>query len=172
MQMVLDEFNTGRSDSYRILSDLFMKAPSQDELNTIRSDFGMESREIADEISTDFQYLFKYPGGILPPVESAFLSSGALSAARVAEFYASAGLEIGEEFTVIPDHISVEFLFMSYLIENRRLDLQKIFLEGHIMNWVPYYCEEIKKRSRTVFYRELAEITKDFLLSEVEDNFE
>ena len=37
------------------------------------------------------------------------------------------------------------------------------------MNWVPYYCEEVTKQARTLFYREIAEIVKDFLISEYDE---
>jgi TorA maturation chaperone TorD len=61
---------------------------------------------------------------------------------------------------------------MSYLIEANKYDLQKQFLEKHLMNWVPYYCDELLKESKTVFYREIAEITRDFLMSESEEEFD
>ena len=139
-------------------------------LRIVKEDFDLESEETADEILRDFERLFSYPEGKLPPIESFFLTlENTSSADEVAGFYASAGLTIDEEFVLIPDHLYLELLFMSYLIENNRYELQKKFLEEHLMNWVPYYCDELLKEAQTVFYREIAEITHDFLISESEE---
>ncbi len=167
--MALQDNNGERAEAYRVLADLYSKVPDDEVLETMKEDFGMESKETTEEISADFNYLFEYPGGKLQPVESFYIQTQGNPSTEAAEFYAAAGLTIDEEFHYIPDHLSLEFLFMSYLINNKMLDLQKNFLEEHIMNWVPYYCEEIKKQAKTVFYREIAEITNDFLAADYEE---
>jgi putative dimethyl sulfoxide reductase chaperone len=170
---VYDYSNIERAEAYRILADFFLKAPGEEMLSTIKDDFELESEETVDEIGRDFDRLFPYPEGKLPPIESFFLTlENTSSAEEVAGFYASAGLTIEEEFDLIPDHLYLELLFMSYLIEANKYDLQKKFLEGHLMNWVPYYCDELLKESKTVFYREIAEITRDFLMSESDQEFD
>ena len=77
--------------------------------------------------------------------------------------YYGAGLTFEEEYELVPDHISLEFLFMSYLIDINNRELQGKFLEEHIANWVPYFCDEVSKQAKTLFYREIAGITKDFI---------
>jgi TorA maturation chaperone TorD len=167
---VYDYSNIERAEAYRILADFFLKAPEEDMLSTIKEDFELESEETADEIRRDFDRLFSYPEGKLPPIESFFLTlEDASSAEEVAGFYAGAGLTIEEAFELIPDHLYLELLFMSYLIENNRYELQKKFLQEHLMNWVPSYCDELVKEAKTVFYREIAEITRDFIISESEE---
>lgn len=169
---VYDYSNIERAEAYRILADFFLKAPEEDMLRTIKEDFELESEEPAAEIREDFVRLFSYPEGKLPPIESFFLTlENTSSADEVAGSYAGAGLAIDEEFVLIPDHLYLELLFMSYLIENNRYELQIKFLEEHLMNWVPYYCDELLKQAKTVFYREIAEITRDFLISESEEEF-
>jgi anaerobic sulfite reductase subunit A len=169
---VYDYSNIERVEAYRILADFFLKAPGEDMLRTIKEDFELESEETVDEIGRDFERLFPYPEGKLPPIESFFLTlENTSSAEEVAGFYASAGLTIEEEFELIPDHLYLELLFMSYLIEANKYEIQKQFLEKHLMNWVPYYCDELLKESKTLFYREIAEITRDFLTSESEEEF-
>ena len=170
--MVFQDNNSERAEAYRVLADLFSKVPDEEVLKTMKEDFGLESKETADAISTDFISLFEYPDGKLQPVESLYIQPPNNPSAEVNEFYNSAGLTIDEEFHYIPDHLSLEFLFMSYLIDNNMLDLQKIFLEEHIMNWVPYYGDRIKEQAQTVFYREIAEITMDFLTSDYEEIIE
>ncbi len=163
--------NSERAEAYRILAGLFLNVPEDEILKTIKEDFGLDSKETIDEISADFDYLFQEPGGWLQPFESLYTSpSSTMSSIKVSEFYAAAGLTIDREKSLMPDHLAVEFLFMSYLIDNNLIDFQKKFLEEHIINWVPYYCEEIKKHAKTLFYSEVAQITKDFLTSEHEEN--
>lgn len=170
---VYDYSNTERAEAYRILADLFLKPPEDDMIRIIKDDFGLESEDTAEEIRTDFAGLFSYPEGKLPPIESFFLTlEGSASANEVAEFYTTAGITIDEEFELIPDHLYLEFLFMSYLIETHKFDLQKKFLEEHLMNWIPDYCDELARQATTVFYREIAEITHDFLISESQEEIE
>jgi len=170
---VYDSSNVERVEAYRLLADFFLKAPEEEMLRAIREDFDLESDETAEEIRRDFDRLFPYPEGKLPPIESFFLTlENTSSADEVAELYAKAGLTIEEEFELIPDHLYLELLFMSYLIETNKYDLQKIFLTEHLLNWVPYYCDELLKEAKTVFYREVAEITRDFLTSESEEEIQ
>lgn len=166
---MLTEDNSERAEAYRVLADIFSEPPDNDFLEAIKEDFELESKEAEDEIRGDFDSLFVSPGGKLPPLESLHDIREKTPTSPVSEFYEKAGLTIDEEFEYIPDHISLEFLFMSYLIETNRIDLQENFLEGHIMNWVPYYCDEVIKQAGTVFYKEIAEITKDFVTNEYEN---
>lgn len=170
---VYDSSNIERAEAYRLLADFFLKAPEEDMLRAVKEDFDLESEETAEEINTDFDRLFSYPEGKLPPIESFFLTLESNSSSEeVAEMYAKAGLTIEEEFALIPDHLYLELLFMSYLIETNKYELQEMFLGEHLLNWVPDYCDELLKEAKTVFYREIAEITRDFLISESEEEIE
>ncbi|MDH4232039.1 MAG: molecular chaperone TorD family protein [Nitrospirota bacterium] len=169
---VYDYSNLERAEAYRILADFFIAAPDENMLRSLKEDFELESEETADEIRRDFDRLFPYPEGKIPPIESFFLTlENTATAQEVSAYYAGAGLAIEDEFELIPDHLYLELLFMSYLIETNRFDLQKKFLDEHLMNWVPYYCDELIRQAKTVFYREIAEITRDFLISESEEEF-
>jgi len=170
---VYDYSNIERAEAYRVLADFFLKAPEEDMLSAIKEDFELESEETAEEIRKDFERLFSYPEGKLPPIESFFLTlENTSSADEVAGYYASAELTTDVAFEFIPDHLYLELLFMSYLIENNRYELQNKFLEEHLMNWLPYYCDELSKLAKTVFYREIAEIMRDFIFSESEEEME
>lgn len=164
--MVLDD-DTGRADAYRLLADLFFTPPTDDVLAEIKDDLALKSEEDEEEILEDFNLLFSYPGGSLLPVESLYITSVDVPPSlAVAAFYADAGLTLDEEYDVVPDHLSLELLFMSYIVETNKTDLQKRFLEEHIMNWVPAYCDEVSRQAQTVFYKEVAQITKNFIESE------
>ncbi len=165
--MAFFDSDNERSQAYRTLADLLTEPPDADKLRTIQEDFGLESKESEDEVLADFNGLFLIPAGKVPPVESVY-AEGDNIAESVQAFYYRSGLTLEEEYELVPDHLSLEFLFMSFLIDGNNHELQEKFLEEHLANWVPYYCEEVIRRARTVFYREVAEITRDFIENEYE----
>ncbi len=165
--MAFFEDDKERAESYRILADLFFAPPNAEELESIKEDLELDSKEGEEEIIADFDSLFVCPGGYLQPLESLHAEGGNI-ADSVTEFYYGTGLTFDEEYETLPDHISIEFLFMSYLIDIENRELQQKFLEQHITNWVPYYCEEVMKQAKTLFYREIAQIAKDFIEYEYE----
>lgn len=169
---VYDDHNSERADAYRLLANFFLSEPDNDLIEAVKEDFGIESSESFEDIAEDFRLLFSSPGGILPPYERIYVTpSTSFTVDEVAAFYANAGLTFDDESIVMPDHLSLELLFMSYLIDSGRIALQKIFLEQHLLNWVPYYCGEVGKRARSSFYREIASITDDFVAADYEENF-
>jgi TorA maturation chaperone TorD len=161
--------DTDRAEAYKVLADIFFEAPAGESIAAIREDFNLDSRENEKDIRADFVSLLAYPGGKMPPLESLFSPSGNTAATEVTRLYLDAGLTIEEAFQLMPDHISLEFLFMSYLIETERPELQQKFFEEHMMQWVPDYCAEMKKAAKTLFYREIAGIVEDFLASEYDE---
>jgi len=167
--MMFTDGQNEKAEAYQILAQFFLQPPDAESLDAVRQDFSLDSRETLDEITEDFNALFAYPQGRLQPRESLFIPPAGTGYADVRDAYQGADLVIDDAYDVAPDHISVEFLFMSYLIENGKTTMVQKFLEQHLMNWVPYYCEEVTKQARTLFYREIAEIVKDFLISEYDE---
>jgi len=168
--MLLDDVDKDRAGAYRMLADLFSRPPAGEELEGLKEDLELESKDTQDEIRDDFSSLFALPDGKLPPVESFFTGIPNDDAAGSASaYYADAGLVIDDEYTAVPDHLSLEFLFMSYLIDSKKTDFQINFVEAHIINWVPDYCDEVVRQAGTSFYREIAEITQNFISNEYEN---
>ena len=163
------EWNIEHAEAYRVLGQFFLSPPDEDALRAIRQDFGLDFQESADEITKEFNELFHFPHGRLIPLESLFTPVNAFGLPDVESIYAGADLALDDAYGMAPDHLTVEFLFMSYLIERGDAEREKKFLEQHLMNWIPYYCEEVMKQARTLFYREIARMTKDFLISEQEE---
>lgn len=76
-----------------------------------------------------------------------------------------------------PDHISVQCEFMFHLCSEIRkailerkadavhenLKVQRDFLYKHVYNWVPKFCDELRKRAETTFYKGVADLTKGFI---------
>lgn len=62
------------------------------------------------------------------------------------------------------DYISMEFAFMAYLLQKQTKEpegnwreKQKEWLGQHLAVWVPEFCDQLKKRSRSETYRRLAQ---------------
>lgn len=163
-----------RAELYKLFSDLFMSEPSEETLLQARETFQMKFDTPPDEIRKDFARIFLSPDLHPSPYESLYnFSVGekpglwGKATGDVNAFYEAAGLTLDEETTVIPDHLALELLFMHYLIQNRLVEKQKIFLKEHLL-WVNEYCEEVQKHAATPFYKEVGKILKEFILSEQE----
>ena len=173
---LIDDDNYERSALYKLFSSLFMQEPPEETLVTMRGMFQMKFEETASEIGKDFRHLFQEPAGHLQPYESLYSYPlgdkprlwGKVTK-EIQERYRSAGLMIDDAIHLIPDHISAELLFMSYLIEQGLTDRQTSFLEDHLLAWIPEYCTELQKHAYTTFYKEVAELLKEFVSSDYEE---
>ena len=164
-----------RAEIYRLFAGIFMKEPSEELMLQLKEMFLMKFEDSPEEIRMDFVNIFLSPDNRLIPCESLYNYSlgdrprlWGRAAAEVQEFYGAAGLVMGEEMSLMPDHISMEMLFMSYLIENGLSELQWKFLDEHLVKWIPEYCDEVRRHAGTVFYKEVANVLKEFILSEHE----
>lgn len=96
---------------------------------------------------------------------------------EVSEFYNCFGLSMSQENgkREFPDHICAELEFLHFLTYNETTEdekelsgylmAQKDFLERHLMQWVPGFCNKLQN---SPFYFQLAEITLLFITSEFE----
>lgn len=165
-----------RAELYRLFGSLFFNEPSTEIIMQLKEMFQMEFTDSIQEIRDDFKKLFLDPNGKLMPYESLYvypLSERShfwgTSSAEVTAFYNLTGLSIDEEFELSPDHISVELIFMSYLIEKGLINLQKKFIEEHLSKWIPEFCDKLQIYSKTVFFKEIANILKEFVLFEADE---
>ncbi len=91
-------------------------------------------------------------------------------------------VELDKARVVSADHIGVELEFM-YMLCNaikkaldaddkdgvcELLQVQKGFMEEHLLEWAPMFLINAKKESRTPLYHDGAELTLEFLLSDFE----
>lgn len=157
-----------RAEAYRIFAGFFAHPPDVESLEAIVSDFRLSAAESADDVAADFRRLFASPDGSLQPVESLFIGKNEEPGEDVSSIYADAGLMLDEDYDLPPDHLTFELLFMSYLIDAGKIDLQQQFLDEHLFAWVPEYCDEIARTAGTAFYREIAGILKEFIIMETE----
>lgn len=111
----------------------------------------------------------------------------------VKRFIETTGLSFRNNWDSIPDHIAIELELMQRLADHeaelrvqvasapadedkqnliRRLQqclqVQELFLREHLCKWIPRFCERVLEICPSVFYREVAGLTKTIVLSDVE----
>lgn len=94
--------------------------------------------------------------------------------------YAEAGLEVGDDFGELPDHVAAELEFLYLLIHRRAAAVQaadegamqaadrmrKRFVAGHLARWIPPFAQAVVAGAQTPFYAELARLTAEVVARE------
>ncbi len=169
---------------------LSLERTGDPELDVALEEFRTMSKRVGgiealyDMVLDEYVVLF-YAKKPVPPYESSHVDEIKLggmvfrglmmgpSTLKVAEAYRRAGLELSKEFKEPPDHIGVELAFLAHLAlqaalskgEDRRrlINLQREFLEEHVMRWVPRFCSMLKTCKEAKVYRIIARITERVL---------
>lgn len=141
--------------------------------------------ELLEELAIEYTHLFLGPGKHISPHESVHHERddgkwGQLwgnSTVDVKKFVETLGLSYKESDTSIPDHISVEMEMMQKLAEREQqawgedkvdealycLKAERMFVEDHLIRWVPSFCDKVEDQAEMTFYREMAKVTRDFI---------
>ena len=81
--------------------------------------------------------------------------------------------------SLLPDHVSIELEFMQKLCAfeadapaggseiGRIVDIQSMFLEDHLNEWLPVFCKKIDNADPVLFYQGVSELLRSFLESEM-----
>ncbi len=174
-------------------TEAFIKELRSPQLTGTFSDMGVELGEkfykdpesnVVEALELEFSRLFIGPGRHISAHESIFteLDSGVgglwgLKTVEVKKFIESTGLDYEPQFTGIPDHVSVELEFMQKLTEweadkwmqeDRKnaeycRSIQRMFLEQHLLGWIPKFCDAIMAQAELPFYRAMAEILSSYM---------
>ena len=169
-------------------------------LSGIFSDMGVELGEtfsstsesaVAEALGLEFTRLFIGPGRHVSAHESVFaeMDGGTSSlwgrkTVEVKNFIETAGLDYQPEFTGIPDHVSVELEFMQKLTawdaekwtqQDRKSaeycsTVQRLFLDQHLLCWLPQFCDAVMEQAELPFYRSMAELTRNYMEFESKGN--
>jgi len=100
---------------------------------------------------------------------------------QIARLYDEAGIKLGSEFKLPPDHIALELEFMSYLIyqeiealkngnadnEEMALRLQNETMHDHLMNFGLNFADRLTRHAQTPFYQGIGAVLKDLLQIEL-----
>lgn len=191
-----------RSSLYGFLAAVFRHEPSPEFLRDICSaplcdalaDGGVtlgadvldsDAGDLAEELAVEYARLFIGPGRHIPPYEAAQREATlwGKSTGEVVAFIGVNGFTCAEDYSGIPDHISIELEFMREITlreavawkagdsdEARRcIRIEKEFIRDHLMRWIPSFCEKVIAGASSTFYRELATLTRGFIESEIAD---
>ncbi len=146
--------------------------------------FTTPENQLVEVLGLEFTRLFIGPNNHISAHESIFSETdqgiGGLWGQRtvaVKNFIETTGLDYNPEFTGVPDHVSVELEFMQRLAEweahklqqNDRENaeycqkVQRMFLERHLLTWLPQFCDLVIAQADIRFYAAMAELTKNYL---------
>ncbi|MBI4496664.1 MAG: molecular chaperone TorD family protein [Chloroflexi bacterium] len=116
-----------------------------------------------------------------PPYESSYAGERAPlrthDLAEIAGFYAVFGVQVSEERRELPDHVSLELEFLSYLCAKEVYALEHgwrreaglcragrgRFLREHLGQWFPAFAERLTQYARLRFYPAAAGLTQALL---------
>ncbi len=135
-----------------------------------------------NDLILEYTRLFIGPGKHISPYESVYRDNeDALwseTTVEVKRFIESSGLEYSCNWSGLPDHIGVELELMQRLTcyekeawareddketAIRCLEFERKFVDEHLSQWVPVFCDKVKEETRTAFYGEIAELTRQFI---------
>jgi len=141
---------------------------------------------LPEELAVEHARLFVGPFQLVaPPYGSLYLDVEKKlmgdSTVEVQRLYQEQGLHLAGDFTELPDQVTVELEFMSFLANRSReaatqvekgvyrelLVSQKDFLERHLGKWCPEFCRLIAEGTDNSFYRALAECTASFVAADL-----
>jgi TorA maturation chaperone TorD len=146
--------------------------------------------ELLEDLAVEYTRLFLGPGKHISPHESVHHQReggqwGKLwgaSTVEVKRFIEATGLSYNEEFKGLPDHISVEFEFMQQLTLREEKawkedpgqtqscrQVEKKFIEEHLICWVPSFCEKVIEETESPFYHAIATLTLSFIELEIDE---
>lgn len=146
--------------------------------------FTTPENQLIELLGVEFTRLFIGPGSHVSAHESIFAEmdngTSALwgeTTVAVKNFIETTGLDYNPEFSGVPDHVSVELEFMQKLTDweaakwqkNDRenaefcMKVQRMFLERHLLVWLPRFCDVVMEQAEIRFYAGVAELTKNYL---------
>ncbi len=145
---------------------------------------------MAEALAVEFTRLFIGPDRHISAHESIFTEidgdSGGLwgkKTVEVKKFIETTGLDYEAAYTGLPDHISVELEFMGklaeweaekWLKEDQKSArycqaVQRMFLEKHLLCWLPQFCDAVMVQAELPFYFAMAELAKNYIEFEQHD---
>jgi len=196
-----------RSNIYGFLSSMFREEITVERLRQIKgpaikevlSEMGIkyeifskkDQDELLEDLAVEYARLFLGPDKHISPHEAVhhqrddgdWGTHWGGSTVDVKKFIETTGLEYKQEYSGMPDHISVELDFMkeaagreAQAIEEKDWEgalycqkMEKKFICGHLIKWIPTFCDKIISQAEISFYGDLADVTKDFITLESEE---
>jgi TorA maturation chaperone TorD len=197
------EHLTAESNILGFLSTLFMDKPSNilkklspNAKETLTSVFGdieeirkilklLEDNKQLDIIDQEFETLFSIPGPKYNPPISAMYWDNRVKALQgpstinAVEYYKKTKFNYLEYQNFVPDHISIELLFLSNICNSlsaalknddtilvmKVLSVARSFLDKHMLYWINKFQRKILQIKSITFYPNVIKITTDNIKS-------
>jgi TorA maturation chaperone TorD len=136
--------------------------------------------ELHKDLLSEYTRLFIGPHRLpVQPYESWWVDGKLMgeSLLKVKRAYRKANIAKAKEYAEPEDHIAFELRFMHYLCEEELsadteeriaecLNMQKEYLNDHLLIWVPDFCDALTETKLSEFYKGIARLTKGFILLE------
>jgi len=130
-----------------------------------------ESLGLLDE----YERLFVGPGQVpCPPYESFWREDVPVDirrtlmgpcTAELKELYRELGLQVSSGSGELPDHIAIELEALAYALSAEATEpVARRLFDEHLGRWLPRLCRAVSKDSESSFYRDLADLTLDWLV--------
>ena len=196
-----------RSNIYGFLSSMYREEITAERLRQIKgpaikevlSEMGIQydifskkdQDQLLEDLAVEYARLFLGPDKHISPHEAVHHQRDdgdwgvhwGGSTVDVKKFIETTGLEYKQEYSGMPDHISVELDFMkeaagreAQAIEEKDWEgalycqkMEKKFICDHLIKWIPTFCDKIISQAEISFYGDLADVTKDFITLESEE---
>lgn len=182
----------------RELIDKIMEDSFLDNLSKIGIEFGDEvlktpKEKLLTDLILEYTRLFLGPGPHISPHESVYVGGYKGGDTKTGLLWGNATVEVKdlveefgyfyrEEYNGIPDHLTVELelmgrltakehdgLFNENLLEGYNYLLQeKRVLTEHLSRWIEDFCQRIIENTNHVFYREMAQLTREYVLNDID----
>lgn len=142
-------------------------------------------KKLLDDLAVEYTRLFIGPGKHVAPYAAVYLGGEGASlwgpeTIWVKKFIEAAGFDYRTDYHDLPDHVAVELEFMQEITANEaealenedRVRAEKLkrieeeFMTTHMVKWVPRFCRRVQDQAEFPFYRAMARLTEDFILSE------
>ena len=162
----------------------------KDSLKSVGVDLGKaleggSDKKLLDDLAVEYTRLFIGPGKHVAPYAAVYLGGEGASlwgaeTIWVKKFIEAAGFDYRTDYHDLPDHVAVELEFMQEITANeaealenedreraeKLKQVEEEFMTTHMAKWVPGFCRQVQDRAKLPFYRAMARLTEDFILSE------
>jgi len=144
-----------------------------------------ERATLVEDLAAEYASLFLTAGSKqVNPYESFYLGDEPITNQKptivVKNIYEELDYEAAGDHPEPEDHVGHELAFVAHLCRSaarshdagereyarRYLNLQKEFLEKHLLEWAPDFCADVRENTDEPFYEAIALMTEDFLEQE------
>lgn len=151
--------------------------------------------KIQDELEIEHTGLFVVPDKNFRPYESFYIKAGTEGLSedlslvggpvtkQVEKIYKKVGAEFTKNNDEIADYIGLELEFLHILCSKEEgawltgeketalkcLNLERAFLQEHVMKWVFEFCDNLYEKSKNDFFKAVALMTKEYIELEKSD---